>query len=422
MKWLDRILGPDDVFSLEDRNINAVLFCSAFFGSLAFFWDLTVQPETPFVFISASVLASFGILYIIGRQRPFKRILTIPYFFIYAVALILVWFMNGGITGLSLIYIIILLILIPVFVQPQKRTSVFAGILALAIGLFVLELLYPSLAHNLVNKNLQTADTFMSAVFASISAMIFMILVRHGYESQKEKNEIQTKSKDKLYSLIAHDLRGPMSAIRQLGQVLLEQHDELTPKYREEFIRHIYKSSGETHDLLESLLVWGRAETTNAPISAAPINLEDCISKSVAVLAESIRQKNISLTINVRSDHVIYVDEYMIMTVIRNLISNGIKFTSADGRIDISSEKLDDSTIQICISDNGTGIATCRQSSLMADHTVESTKGTNDELGSGLGLSLCKEFVKKNNGTITLESEVDRGTTFYITLPSFPVE
>jgi signal transduction histidine kinase len=420
MKWLDRVLGPDEVFSLEDRSLNAVLFCSTFFGSLAFFWDLVALPETPFMFVSSSALMSFAILYALGRHKPNSKLLTIPYFIIYTIALIFVWYMTGGITGMSLVYFITLLIIVPVFVQPKRRILAFSALFALAFGLLLFELMYPALIQNYVKKDFQIMDTFMSGVFVSISAVTLMMLVRFSYEKQKKKTEAISKAKDKFYSIIAHDLRGPMASVKQLGQMLLDQHNELDPENRQELIRHIYNCSNETHYLLENLLQWAKSEREDIPVNPVPLRLGKCVNKTTKVLMESIRQKRIKLKIDIPDDHMVYADENMVMTVIRNLISNAIKFTGDDGRIGISSKKLDNNMMQFTISDSGTGIAESRQTNLFDHHVTESTKGTNNELGSGLGLNLCQEFIKKNKGDITLESQINRGATFFVTLPSFP--
>lgn len=416
--WLDRILGPDDKFSLEDRTLNAILFSSAIFSILAFISDSILQPGIEFVIFSSSLSLILTLLYVFSRKMPNSKYLVVVYFMIFVFGIIAIWHLTGGILGHSTLYFLALIFITPIFVHGKNRILVIAGIFALMLGLFLAEMNDPSVVKNIyLDKNTELIDTFITAVFLSIVAGIAMILVLYNYQKQKEKVEMLGKNKDKFFSIISHDLRNPLASMTHLSQMLLDQHQELEPDYRQEFIRHIYNSSNETYNLLENLLEWAKSESKEFSINPKNTNLLACIDHSSKALLESIRQKKITLSINVHEHHAIYSDKNMLMTVLRNLLTNAIKFTEKGGIITISSSYEGTDKVQLMISDTGVGIEQKKLEGLLNDKPIESRNGTNNELGSGLGLGLCKEFITKNNGELRFESAVNQGSTIYVTLP-----
>jgi signal transduction histidine kinase len=418
MKWLDRILGPDEIFSLEDRTLNAILFSSATFSLLAFISDTILLPGLEFIIFSSSLSLILIFLYILGRKAPNSNYLVSIYLIIFILSIITIWHLTGGIMGHTMLYFLALVFLTPIFVHGKKRILVISGIFALMLGLFLAELYNPNLVSSVyADKKTELVDTFITGIFLSIVAGIAMILVLYNDEKQKIKTEHLSKTKEKFFSIISHDLRNPLASMTHLSQMLLDQHQELEPDYRQEFIRHIYNSSNETYNLLENLLEWAKAESNEFSINPEDINLASCVQESSRVLLENIRQKDITLSVNVSDQHFVLTDKNMLMTILRNLLTNAIKFTEKGGLISISSCYEGTDKVQLMISDTGIGIEQNKLEHLMKDKPVESRKGTNNELGSGLGLGLCKEFITKNNGELRFESAVNQGSTFYVTLP-----
>lgn len=423
MVWLDRILGPDDRFSLEDRTLNAILFSSAIFSILAFVSDSILQPGIEFIIFSASLSMMLVLLYALGRNMPNSKYLVAVYLMIFVIGIVAIWFLTGGILGHSTLYFLALVFITPIFVHGKKRILVIAGIFALMLGLFVAELNDPNVVQNVyLDKSTELIDTFITAVFLAVVAGIAMILVLYNHQKQKERVELLCNNKDKFFSIISHDLRNPLASMTHLSQMLLDQHKELEPDYRQEFIRHIYNSSNETYYLLENLLEWAKSESKGFSINPKSINLLACVDRSSKALLETVRQKELTLSINVHDHHAVFSDKNMLMTVLRNLLTNAIKFTEKGGLISISSSYEGTDKVQLMISDTGVGIEQKKLEGLLNDKPVESRRGTNNELGSGLGLGLCKEFIKKNNGELRFESAVNQGSTFYVTLPKGTIE
>lgn len=234
-------------------------------------------------------------------------------------------------------------------------------------------------------------------------------------KSEKELREANV-AKDKFFSIIAHDLKNPFNALKGFSDLLLRLHNEMTPEKREEFIRSIHNSANRTYELLENLLVWSRAQTNR--ISFAPENLvlAQQIENNLLLMADMAKKKNISLKQEVPGKIVVSADKNMVTTVLRNLISNAIKFTPKGGTVTVTACRQDENMAEIEVKDTGIGISPENIDKLFRIDTSISTAGTNNESGSGLGLILCKEFITKNGGQISVHSVPGKGSRFVFTL------
>jgi PAS domain S-box-containing protein len=235
-------------------------------------------------------------------------------------------------------------------------------------------------------------------------------------KESKEKLKIANATKDKFFSIIAHDLRSPFNSIIGFSELLLDEDSVLDPKQKDHIVKLIAESSKNTFNLLENLLNWSRSQTGNIQFKPDYQNLKKLINDTF-VLAESIaKQKNIRLSNIVDSDIVVYVDENMLKTVLRNLISNAIKFTSKDGNVKVLVTKKQ-KNVNVSVIDSGIGIKKEKLQTIFNEVNFETTLGTENEKGHGLGLLLCKEFIEKHGSKIIVESEEGMGSNFSFTLP-----
>lgn len=235
---------------------------------------------------------------------------------------------------------------------------------------------------------------------------------------QKETELKLTKSletQNKLFSIIAHDLRGPISNTLPLIEMLTNEKD-LDENSRAIFIEELKKSAKNTYDLLDNLLNWSRSQTNLITLQPQPINLNNIFKNNIDLLLSSASQKRISIKVNTTKDLFAFADINTLSLIVRNLLSNAIKFTHDNGCITISTLEKD-SQIQIEIADNGIGMKKEVLDNLFASDLVNSTFGTNNEKGSGLGLALCKDFAERNGGQLRCESTLGKGSTFIITIP-----
>lgn len=225
-------------------------------------------------------------------------------------------------------------------------------------------------------------------------------------------------TKDKLFSVIAHDLKTPFNSILGLSGLLTEYLHEYDIAKLEYFSKNIHSTAKNTLNLLENLLCWAKSQTGEIKYKPEAINVEKIISETVNFFDASASVKNITLNHIQNYEIEVDADQNMFRLVLNNLISNAIKFTHPNGKIDVYSIYRQ-KEVEITVSDNGTGMDEAVRDNLFKTNANPSSKGTENEDGTGLGLILCKEFVEKNGGTIWVESELGIGSDFSFTIPFF---
>ncbi len=235
-------------------------------------------------------------------------------------------------------------------------------------------------------------------------------------QQDKLKLEELNVTKDKLFSIIAHDLRSPFNSILGLSELLIENQRDFKIAESEKYLGLINSSAQNTLVLLDNLLNWAKSQTGQINFNPQKIILSSIISEIIELSNSAAIAKEISLIQNKPDEIEVYADEDMLKTVLRNLISNAIKFTKPGGNIQVLA-KREQSRVEITISDNGVGMNKKMIDKLFRIESNESTIGTANEKGSGLGLLLCKEFVEKLGGKIWVESEEGKGSDFKFTLP-----
>ncbi|MBD3410828.1 MAG: PAS domain S-box protein [Ignavibacteriales bacterium] len=234
-------------------------------------------------------------------------------------------------------------------------------------------------------------------------------------ESEDELTTLNA-AKDKFFSIIAHDLKSPFTALLSLAEVLSEDFDEQSSEETKEYFHHFHQAAKAAYELLENLLTWSRSQTGRIEIDKQNVTLNRAARETTTLLSETARAKGIELKARADDSVVALVDPFMVSTVLRNLVSNAIKFTEEGGVVEISARERD-GMIETKVRDTGVGIKAEHLDKLFRIESKFSTIGTRDEKGTGLGLILCREFVEKNGGEIGVESEIGVGTTFTFTLP-----
>jgi len=232
--------------------------------------------------------------------------------------------------------------------------------------------------------------------------------------SLKESNA----TKDKFLSIMAHDLRSPFTALMGLSEVLMENSDQYSREEMNTFIRLINEAAVKTYGLLDDLLVWSRSQMGKMPFNPGSMKLDQLCHEVIEVLNQTAATKRITFDVKVAEDTVVFADEAMIKTVLRNLVSNAIKFSWSDSVITIFSEQgPSDAMLTVGVADKGVGMTEEAMTKLWKLSEQASTKGTNNEEGTGLGLLICKEFVEKQGGRIWVDSIQGEGSTFCFTVP-----
>lgn len=240
--------------------------------------------------------------------------------------------------------------------------------------------------------------------------------LEHLVEERTKALKQNIKTKDKFFSILAHDLRGPFMGLLSLFEIMLDNPKALTEDKKNVMMRKIYDSGTNLYKLLENLLSWSRSQTNEIQLTPERISINELIEENININIESAKNKNIEILSEIEDAKYVLADKNTVDTVLRNLISNGIKFTEKSGQLRIkafSTRKM----VKIIVEDNGVGIPKEKVSKLFKPGEKISSKGTNEETGTGLGLLLCKEFIELNNGNIYVESNVGVGSVFTVELP-----
>ncbi len=234
------------------------------------------------------------------------------------------------------------------------------------------------------------------------------------------ENEIALQSlnadKDRFFSIIAHDLKGPFQALLGYSELLANAEMGLTQEEIIEFASSLNESAKNLFKLLENLLEWSRLQRGQFQIQASNFDFKELADTNLELIKHRAQQKNVLLENKVNADTLVYADRYSVDTVLRNLLSNAIKFTKEGETIGIKVGEVN-GFLEISVYDTGVGISKEVQAKLFRIDTKHTTAGTADEQGTGLGLILCKDMVEKNGGTIRVESEIGKGSQFKFTVP-----
>lgn len=223
-------------------------------------------------------------------------------------------------------------------------------------------------------------------------------------------------TKDKFFSIISHDLKGPFNSILGFSEILIIDYNKMSDEERKQCIALINTSSLKVFSLLENLLTWARSQIDGIEYSPEVNNISLIIKNNIESFKEIVLKKNISIIDETIGEHYALIDINMINTVIRNLINNAIKFSYLSGCIIVKAVKVKD-FVQVSIKDSGIGMNKDLQNKLFEIGEVTTREGTSKETGTGLGLILCKEFVEKNHGSLWVESKEGEGSIFIFTLP-----
>lgn len=316
--------------------------------------------------------------------------------------------------------------IIPLFLWSAKELKYLIFFIGLSLSLYILIVFLPPLFKPLIDLPDQYISLFRSSnVLITFCGCALAIIVYFELTNRQEKRLVQQANelersqqhRDLVYSIVAHDLRSPISSLLGLLDLLLRKYDKENDDIEVKYLRNIYNSSKNLNSLLDNLLNWSKMQSGNMVLNRIPFNLKNKVDEVEMLLHDFFDAKKISFTNKVDQEIMILADPDMISTVLRNFISNAIKFTKEGGEISVSA-RLVDKTIEVCIQDTGVGISADNLKKLFNGKNHLTTYGTNKEKGCGLGLTLCNDFIEANDGKVWVESELNKGSKFSFTLQS----
>jgi len=224
-------------------------------------------------------------------------------------------------------------------------------------------------------------------------------------------------AKDKFFSIIAHDIKSPFQGFLSLTKLLSSDLDKMNKSDVHDLATALYESAENLFRLLQNLLLWSRMQRGLTEFHPENFNLHKIVDMNLSLLAANAAQKEIHIDNNIKENLFVYADLNMTDTIIRNLLSNALKFTKPGGNVAINAKRKDKEWLEISIKDDGIGMDAETMDGLFKIDSHHSSVGTANETGTGLGLILCKDMVDKNGGRIWAETKLNKGSTFRFTLP-----
>jgi len=237
-------------------------------------------------------------------------------------------------------------------------------------------------------------------------------------QTNQELSKLNSE-KDKFFSIIAHDLRSPFQGFLSLTEMMADKGEEFSHDDFVEFSKNLNKAAQNLYRLLENLLAWSQVKNGTIDFIQKDFDLSTIVLQNIDTFNQRAKQKGITIIEEIDHEQKVFADDKMIGSVLRNLISNAVKFTKKDGQVTIKAKTVSNGKIEISVEDTGIGISERLANNLFKIDEKVGRKGTDGELSTGLGLLLCKEFVEKHGGKIWVESEEGKGSKFIFTLPEY---
>jgi len=403
-----------------------------------------ISPSINTVIICLSLCSLLLIVYYFIRYKGIVEFFKVPMIIISFIGISTIWVFDGGINGSDIMVLFVILMLALISVSDKNKKYVISFFLSLLITTYLIQLYRPDLIISIPSATNRWLDSFITAIYCSICIFLIITFVHKNYNTERLRAEDSEKKykklleqaidseliikqqntellklnadKDRFMSILSHDLKSPFNTILGYSELLHEDYEKYSPVQIKERLGIINDMSNKTYNLLEDLLLWTKSQSGEMNFQPKLIDLSKICHETIESLKLSANAKKININNLSTSTINLFADQNMLKTILRNLISNAIKFTYPNGKINIYAE-TDDNNINITIADNGVGIDQNDIPKLWDIASKHSTYGTADEKGTGLGLLLCKEFVEKHGGKIWVESELGKGSDFKFTLP-----
>ncbi|MCF2502362.1 HAMP domain-containing histidine kinase [Dyadobacter sp. CY107] len=434
--WI-KLSGPPSEFPLNARIFHSV--CLISFAALTYNVPFNYFIGLPKIaLISLVVLLVTASLYYTSRFRNQFSISILIANIVGLILFIINYFLNSGLRGPTDLFFLLFLLL-SIGISPAKQYKIWIPVnILVVVTLNTIQYFYPeTVPYTYIDRYSAFIDHTSAYVVVSILAYICTDYIRRSYESEKtsaleksrfiaEKNQQIIKQnveleringeKNKLMSIVAHDVRAPLASIQNFLELLTEY--DLDEAERQDIKRELLNATNDTMALLSKLLNWSKSQLNGVSAHQERLNLDELLNTTLALEKSSATRKNIKLDYDTDPAIEIFADRDMMQVVFRNLIGNAIKFTPEGGQVSIGSQLSGNECI-ITVRDNGIGISAERQAVIFSLN-VQSTYGTKNEKGVGLGLLLTQEFVVAQDGKIWFESVPSDGTTFFIAIPRAP--
>jgi len=417
------IFAEKEDFSLEHRLLLSAIVVGVLIALMGSIINLVLSTSLVAVILPLLLSVLVLILYYFVRFKRLVEPVILPVITVSILGISAIWIFNGGINGSNIMPAFVILILGLVTVKDKIKKYVIILFIAVNILILLIQFHRPDLITAFPSEKDRWIDNLLTLIYSSLLIYFIITFVHKNYNIERHRAEESEKNmkqlnvdKDRFMAILAHDLKSPFNALLGLSEELKDNVRKLNIDQIESYVTSINSSAQNSFNLLEDLLIWARVQQGQMPYRPQKLNFVEVYRNVASVLRSTSEAKNINVNCFTAEGITAFADPDMLKTVLRNLLSNAIKFTNRGGTINLSAT-LTFSNTTIVISDNGIGILPDDLVKLFDISKIYTTRGTEKEKGTGLGLLLCKELVEKHGGKIWVESQPGIGTDVKFTLP-----
>lgn len=454
LRNIELITGDSEQFSLQHRILNATLFGGALLFLLVIITDSILQLYWLTRALNLFSFTLFISLFFYSRKtKKWKFAEIVAFTFLVVIFTPVMWIVNGGTEGSFQYFIPFFIIGIHVATSLNTKRILIPLLIVVSMSLIIAEYLFPELVINYHSSFERYTDLLSGFIISLTGIYIFanvyfnqiqeanrqlraqnMQLSKSREEVivQQKKIKIQNieledknytleelnRTKDLFLSIISHDLRSPFNSLLGLTEILILNKEKIQNTEMIRLVDSIHESAEQAYKLVLNLLEWSKLQSNRIEFTPVSLNLKRVVTSNIELIKIQANNKGIDISFEESSEECyVNADENMVNTIIRNLISNAIKYTRSGGRITILCS-CSGEWCSVSVKDTGIGIPEDMLKQILNTEEKVSTKGTLGEIGTGLGLVLCKEFARRNSGKIEAVSEVKKGSTFTLKLPA----
>ena len=437
------IFGEDKSFDVQKKVFLLITHITIIIGLVGVAVDIILGLGFFLTLVTILTVLLVVYFHIIVRRSTLKVKYSVALFIITLVVFPFLWIYNGGYDGNNIILIFVYFIVMVTILPPKLRLTAFVTYTLMIVGLTITHYYYPNLVTHYEDSYHRFIDLMLGYVMYLILAFSIQSLILRNYEIERGRANSQNdqlnnlvdqlnqakaqlenslksikelnSAKDRFVSVLSHDLRSPFQGILGITKTLESDYSSFNDHEKKYFIGQVNKSLDKLYVFLEELLLWGRIQSSAIELKKEPHNIKSLLSQTLLLFSDITDKKKIIVQIYCDESLKFNLDKEMISVVIRNLLSNSIKFSPVGSQIDLAAEIINEQLV-IKVKDNGIGISDEYKSKLFKLDEIVSTSGTDGEQGTGMGLILSNDIIKKHNGSITVESKEGKGTTFTVIL------
>jgi len=433
-KIIKFILAENEDFTLEQRLFISALIIGILMGIIGTVTNFILLDSLIAILVPSFMAFILICFYYFVRIKLLFKPLSLPIIICAYFGLSVIWYHNGGMDGSNDIIFIVSFILGLIIVEKKKKVFILFFFIAIKSSLYFVQLYRPELIGSFPSEKARWLDVFSTSLYTTFLIYLIINFLHRNYtqerfkveQSKKELIDLNIKlkesndTKDMIFSIISHDLKSPFNSIIGFSDLLVNNLEKYDKTNIHTLATNINNAANETYLLLENLLKWASLQKGLLTPEYKKFNLLKIVDETCHLYLEIAKNKSIAININILDTIHINADLEITKTILRNLIANAIKFTDTNGNIFLSAIE-NDKEVEIKISDDGVGIAKERIPELFTIQKNNTTRGTANEKGTGLGLHLCKALIEKQGGTIEITSETGKGSTFSFTVAKFSV-